>query len=100
MEFLNEFLPIIIYILLIVLIVILIVLALKCNKTMDKVDLIVDDVDKKVKTFDDLFEAIDNVNSKINMVSDRAINIALGIGDKLFGRKKKRKEIEEEYDYE
>ena len=48
-EFLDEFLPIVIYILLIVLLILLIMISYKVIKTMDKVKIIVDNVDDKVQ---------------------------------------------------
>ena len=49
MEFLNQVLPIIIYLLLIVLLVVAIILGIKFILTMNKVDDVIDDLTMKVK---------------------------------------------------
>ena len=46
---LGEYLPILIYILLSILIILLISICIKLIRAMNKVELIIDDVDKKVK---------------------------------------------------
>ena len=94
MEFLNEFLPIIIYILLIVLITILIVLAIKASKTMDKIDNMVDDVDSKLKQLNPVFELVEGVSSKATLISDRLLSFVLSMVNKLFKSKKKGKKEE------
>ena len=63
MDFLNEFLPIVIYILLVVLIILLIILAYRLIKTMDKVKLIVDSVDEKVSSLNGVFAVIDRFSN-------------------------------------
>ncbi len=85
----NEFLPTIIYILLIVLIILLIILIVRLLKTMKKVDLIVDDVNNKVKSLDGVFSLVDGVTNKMNLISDRFLGFILSITNKLFGKGKK-----------
>ena len=92
MGFLNEFLPIIIYILLIVLITILIIVAIKISKTMDKVDLLVDDTANKMKTLDSLFALVEGVSSKANLISDTFLSFVLSIVNKLFKKKGNKEE--------
>ena len=92
MGFLNEFLPIIIYILLIVLIVLLIMIAIKLSKTMDKVDLLVDDIDGKMKSLNPAFTLVEGVTSKANLLSDKFVNFIISISKKLFKNKKEDKE--------
>lgn len=94
MVFLNEFLPIIIYILLIVLITFLIVVTVKLSKTMDKVDSIVDDVDSKLKSLDPVFDLVEGVSGKANLISDRFLSFVLSFVNKLFKSKKKEKKEE------
>ena len=57
MEFLLDFLPIIIYILLIILITVCIGILLKTSKTIDKVNMLLDDVEMKLSTLDAFFNA-------------------------------------------
>ena len=51
MEFLNEFLPIILYIAGIILLIVLIILGIKCIRILDDVQEVVDDVQEKVDEF-------------------------------------------------
>ena len=61
MEALNEVFPVILYGLLIILVVVLIILVVKLIKTISKVDLVVDDVNLKVKKLDGVFNIVDNI---------------------------------------
>lgn len=96
MEFLNEFLPIIIYILLIVLITLLIIISLKAIKAIDTVQDIAEDVDDKVQTLNGFFHVIDGATDKIAIFSDRIIDIITGIFQRVFKPKKKEEENKNE----
>lgn len=99
MEYLSELLPIIIYILLIVLIILLIIIAVKAIKTLNKAELIIEDVDKKVKTLDSFFSIIDKTTDKLSAFSDRIVNIIIGVFEKIkFKKKKEDKEKENDLD--
>ena len=91
----NELLPIIIYILLIVLIILLIVLIIRLLKTMKKVDLIVDDINNKVKSLDGVFNLVDGVSSKMGLISDKFFGFILSITNKLFSKRKKEENEDE-----
>ena len=95
MEFLNNFLPIIIYILLIILIILLIVLSIKAIKALDKVQGVIDNVDKKVKTFDPIFDLFESVTLKLTAFGDSLVSKIGSVFTKLF-KKNDKKEIEEE----
>ena len=92
MEFLNAFLPIIIYFLLIVLLTVLIIIGIKAILLMNRVNTVVDDVEKKVQSLNGLFNVLSNVSSRINVVYDRITDTALGLVDRFFSRKKKKGE--------
>ena len=92
MGFLNEFLPIIIYILLIVLITILIIVAIKVSKTMDKVDAMADNLNNKLDSLDSVFTLVEGVTNKANLISDKFLSFVLGLVTKLFKSKKEKKE--------
>lgn len=96
MEFLDALLPIIIYILLIVLIILLIIIAVKVIKTMDKVNVIVDNVNDKVESLDNLFYIIDGASSKFSLLTSRFIDFIVGLYDKIFRKKENGKEDENE----
>ncbi len=96
MEYLNDFLPIIIYILLIILIILLIVIAVKFINAMNKVQKIAEDVDDKIQSLNGFFQVIDGITDKIVVLSDRAIDKIIYFINKIF--KKNEKKVEEDKD--
>lgn len=102
LEFLNSFLPVIIYILLIALITILIIMSLRFLKTLTKVDEIVDDVDDKVKSLDNFFSVMDIATDKIAFISDRVIDVISEVVYKVSrftgsGSRRKRRRNKEDF---
>ena len=97
LEYLNQILPIIIYILLIALIILLMIVCAKAMKALDKFQVVVDDADKKLKTLDGVFEFIDAATDKVSFLSDRVINVIVNAIEKVFKNNKKSK-IETEED--
>lgn len=92
MEFVDTVFPIILYILGSILLMSLIVLVLKLIYTVDKTNEILDDVERKVKSFDGLFNAINMTTSTISTIGDRLIEGVSGVVSKIFRRKKKKEE--------
>ena len=88
MEFLLDFLPIIIYILLIVLISVCIYILLKASKTIDKVNFLLEDVEMKLSTLDAFFNAINWTTEKINIITERIVDGVMNVVYKLFNRRK------------
>ena len=93
METASMLLPIIMYTLLSILIVIAIVLLYKLTITIDKANIVLDDIYGKVKKLDNLFEIIDKSADTINLVTDKITGIISNSIMKIF---KKRKEDEDE----
>ena len=89
MEFLNMFLPIVLYILLSILLVILIILGLRILRVIDKLELLADDVSSKVKSLNTFFNLIDNFTDKMSIFSDKIVMIATTLLSKLFNKKGK-----------
>ena len=98
MDFLNEFLPIVIYILLVVLIILLIILAYRLIKTMDKVKLIVDSVDEKVSSLNGVFAVIDRFSNGFSIVGDRFIDLIVNFFSKIFKSKKEENKEDDSYE--
>ncbi len=96
MEFWLSFLPIIIYLLLIVILIVGIILGIRLINTINRVDKVVDDANKKLASLDGLFSVVDFITDKISSLSDRLVE---GISDlfakKLFKKKKNKKAVEE-----
>lgn len=95
-DFLQVFLPIIIYILLIIILIIGIILGVKSIKTITKVEKVVDDVNDKVQSLNGFFNLIDYTTDKLVSVTDRVVDGISGVIGKLFFKKKKkvRKDVE------
>ena len=93
-EFLQVFLPIIIYILLIIILVIGIILGIKSIKTINKVEKVVDDVNDKVQSLNGFFNIIDFTTDKLVSVTDRVVDGVSNIIGRLFFKKKNKKEEE------
>ena len=99
MYFLQDFLPIVIYLLLIILLIIGIILGIKAINALGKVEKVVDDVNKKVESLNGFFSIIDFTTDKIVSLSDKFVDIVTGAFTKLFSKKNKKKKVEDD-DYE
>jgi uncharacterized protein YoxC len=96
MEALNETLPVVIYLLLIVLLVVVIVIGIKLIFTMNKVDLLLDDVTKKVHSLDRVFNMIDYTTDKVTMISDTIVNFITSKLKRIIKFKKNDEEDEDD----
>ena len=96
MEELNETLPVVIYLLLIVLLVVVIVIGIKLIFTMNKVDLLLDDVTKKVHSLDIVFNMIDYTTDKVTMISDTVVNFITSKLKRIIKFKKNDEEDEDD----
>jgi hypothetical protein len=99
-DFWLSFLPIIIYLLLIVILVVGIIIGVKLINTLNRVDKVVDDANKKLESLDGIFSLFDFITDKISLLSDKLVD---GISDffakKLF-KKRQKNTIEEREDEE
>lgn len=96
MEALNETLPVVIYLLLIVLLVVVIVIGIKLIFTMNKIDLLLDDVTKKVHSLDRVFNMIDYTTDKVTMISDTVVNFITSKLKRIIKFKKNDEEDEDD----
>ena len=92
---LQTLLPIIIYILLIVLLIIGIVLGIKAIKLLNKADLVVDDVNNKMKSLNGLFSLIDYTTDKVVTITDKVVDGVSGFLGKIFKNKHSVRDEEE-----
>lgn len=96
MESLMEVLPIILYSLGIVLIIVLIVLGIKLIHTIDKANLILEDVEKKSKSLNGVFNVIDGVTDTLSVLSDTLVTSITRVIGKIIPRKRKKEREENE----
>lgn len=94
MEFLLQFLPIMIYMLLIILIIVGIVLGIKLIITIDKVVKVVDDVNDKIESVSPLFNALSLASNKAGEVIEKVIGTIENLIFKLFLKNKSEEEKE------
>ncbi len=87
MECINEIFPILLYTLGAVLLVFLIVLTVRMIKTLNRVDYLLEDVNRKSSKIDGVFDIIDNATDAISHVSDLATNYLMTKIKKVFDRK-------------
>lgn len=95
----KDVLPVILYILGSISLVVLIILGVKLINTLNKIDNVVDDINKKVTSLDGLFSIIDNTTDKLALLSNRMVDGIAFIIKRLF-KAKKRKEDEDNYEKE
>lgn len=98
MEFLLQFLPIIIYFLLIIVIIVGIVLGIKLIITIDKVLKLVDEVNEKVEKVTPLFDTLGLLSDKVNGIVGTVISTLENFILKLFFKNKNKEEMESEID--
>ena len=91
-----EFLEILVYVLGTILLLTLIILTVKLILSVDRINAILDDVEDKMKTVDEVFSVIDRITDSFSTISDRIVDSLASIVSKLFTTKKRRKKIKEE----
>lgn len=96
MEFLQEFLPIVIYILLIIILIIGIILGIKSIITLNKVEKVVDDVNEKVQTLNGFFHIIDYTTDKIALATDKVVDGITSFVSRIFFNKKNNANVKED----
>ena len=95
MEFLLQFLPIIIYFLLIIIIIVGIVLGIKLIITIDKVNKVVNSVYQKVEQVTPIFNAFGLISTKFSDIIDKIVLTIENFVHKVF-IKNKDKDMESE----
>lgn len=92
MEFVNVFLPVLMYSLLSVLIVVLIVLGIRLLETVNRVNKLLDDVEKKMDSMNGLFNVMDFVTTKATVLTDTIASTIMGSVSNLVKKRKQKKE--------
>lgn len=93
---LTDVLLVLLYTLGSILLVILIILGVKLITTMNKINSVVDDINKKVSSLDGLFSIIDSATDKLALLNDRMVDAITYLIKKIFKPKnRKEEEIDE-----
>lgn len=96
MNSLNSVLLSILLIMCIVLVIFLIIISIKLLYTTDRVNVILEDVEKKIKSFNKVFKVVDGITDTLSNVSDFIVDKILSFISGLFSKNKKIKEEENE----
>lgn len=97
MNSLGNFFPIFLYVLGSILLILIIILVVKLISTIDKTNEILDDINRKSKSLDGLFNAIDTTTGALSTIGDKIIDCVVGLISR-FGKNKRKKRKEEETD--
>ena len=100
MELLNDIFPIIIYFLVAVLLFVIIILITKLISTVEKVNVLLDDVEDKSQKLNGLFDAIEKVGDTIKSANSKVSGLVAKLVSTVFKQKKKRSKKEEVEDDE
>ncbi len=92
----SLFFQFLIYILGSILLVVLIVLGIKLIMVINKMQLVVDNVDRKVNSLNRLFSIIDNTTDRLSLISDKIVDYITVVLKTIFRRKKKKESDEED----
>lgn len=98
MEDLIQYFPIVLYALGSALLIILIILSIKLIHTIDKTNKILDDAYNKTKSLNGIFDAIDSITDTLSSISDSMVGVVTSAIGRLFTRKRKDKDNEEDCD--
>ena len=80
----------------IILLISLIILVVRLNFTINKIDYIIDDILKKLKTVNHAFEVVDKVIDSVSLINDRLVDLVATFIANLFAKRKKVEKNEEE----
>ena len=83
-----EFLPILVYLLVIVLLIVLIVLGIRLISVVTKTEKLLDDVQSKVSSLDNIFSIIDFTSAKLTTGVTSIIDTVVGFIKKVLKKRK------------
>ncbi|MBR4672643.1 MAG: hypothetical protein IKO78_05555 [Bacilli bacterium] len=96
MELLNDIFPIIIYFLVAVLLFVIIILITKLISTVEKVNILLDDVEGKSQKLNGLFDAIEKVGDTIKSANSKVSGLVAKLVTTVFKQKRKNKKSNKE----
>ena len=91
----SDVLPVVLYVLGSILLVVLIILGIKLIVTMNKIEDVVDDINKKVKSLNGLFSIVDATTDKLALLSDSVVDVVSSIIRRIFKKKGDNEENEQ-----
>ncbi len=98
MDILYDIFPLVLYFLGAVLLVVIIILMTKLISTVEKVNILLDDIEEKSQSLNGLFAAIEGVGNTLATANNRITGFFAGIIKKLIKKKNSKKNKKEEDD--
>ena len=86
------FLQVLLYVLGAVLMVCLIVLVIKTIYTVNRINFLLDNIERKMKVIDQIFNAVDRFADSFSLATDKITNSLMNVVSKMFKKKKKERE--------
>lgn len=96
MDMVLQYFPMILYTLGTFLLIILIILGIKLIKTIDKANALLEDAYNKTRSLNGLFYIIDSVTDVLSSISDSIVGNLTAVIGKVFHRKKRKTEENED----
>lgn len=96
MDTLLHYFPIVLYVLGSALLVVMIILGIKLIKMINKTNAVLDNAYTKIESLNGLFRVIDTITNTVSHISDSVIGNITGIVGKVFHKRKKEEENEED----
>lgn len=91
-----SFLQMLLYVLGAALLSVLIILVIKLIYSVNRINFLLDNVERKMKTIDKAFTAVDKIVDTFSFASDRFVDSATALVNKIFKKKKVKKEREDD----
>ena len=98
MDILYDIFPLVLYFLGAVLLVVIIILMTKLISTVEKVNILLDDIEEKSQSLNGLFEAIGGIGNSLANANNRITGFFAGLVKKIIRKKKNKKNKEEDDD--
>ena len=92
MEALNLILPVLLYITGIILLIVLIILGLRLIQVLNKVDRVIDNIEEKVNSFNNVFDVVSKATDSLALIGESFVGSLIGFVSKIFSKKFKNEE--------
>ena len=96
MDILNEIFPIILYFLGAILLIVVIILVTRLITTVDKVNVLLDDVEDKSQKLNGLFDSIERLGDTLSAANNKVTGFIASFASKFFKEKKRKKKEKKE----
>ncbi len=89
---LNTILSVLLYLFGIILLIVLIILGIRSLAILEKADRVLDNIEKKVNSLDNLFLIMDRTSRSLTTITDKVSLSVINLISRIFSKRKKNKE--------